>query len=276
MEEAYRHRRIVARLEELMTQWGYLPVETPVFDFYDTYRPLLGRQTQDKIYRLIDREGDLLMLRSDITLFLARQMGLHLKDSDLPVRVTYSDSILRHEDPEDISRNEFYQTGAELIGVGGTEADQEILLLAGETFRALDLPGTVFHVGSRALFHALGREYPAAGREELQQAIRIRDRHAFRRLLEGPEEKTAPLEELFFYIGPAEELNPDYPRLPAAFRPILQELLGMIQGVKEAEPRMTLRLDLSEIGEQPYYTGMVFSAYTPGIPAGPGGGGGVH
>lgn len=267
MEEAYRHRRIVARLEEIMTQWGYLPVETPVFDFYDTYRPLLGRQAQEKIYRLIDREGDLLMLRSDITLFLARQMALHLRNEDLPVRVTYSDSILRHEDPEDISRNEFYQTGAELIGTGGTEADQEILLLAGEAFRSLDLPGTVFHVGSRALFEALCREYPAADREELQQAVRIRDRRTFRRLLEAPEDKASPLEELFFYIGPAGELDPDLSRFPTAFRPILQDLLEMVRGIEEAEPRLSLRLDLSEIGEQPYYTGMVFSAYTPGVPA---------
>ncbi len=267
MEEAYRHRKIIARLEETMTQWGYLPVETPVFDFYDTYRPLLNRRAHDKIYRLIDREGDLLMLRSDITLFLARQMGLHLKEEDLPVRVAYSDSILRHEDPEDISRNEFYQTGAELIGVGGSEADQEVLLLAGETFRSLDLPETVFHVGSRALFKALCREYPAAPPEELQRTIRIRDRQEFRRLLEGRSDRKSPLEDLFFFIGPPEELETEIPGTPASFHSILRELIDLVRGVAGAEPSQNLRLDLSEIGEQPYYTGMVFSAYTPGLPA---------
>ena len=128
LEEAYRHRRITQDMFDLFTLWGYLPVETPVFDFYDIYRPLLGDSSKN-VYRFVDREGDLLLIRSDITLFLAKQMGLWLREEDLPTRVCYGDTILRHQDPEDISKNEFFQMGAELIGKSGFDADLEILLL---------------------------------------------------------------------------------------------------------------------------------------------------
>ncbi|NBC28948.1 MAG: ATP phosphoribosyltransferase regulatory subunit, partial [Spirochaetes bacterium] len=115
--EALRHRERLRRLEDLYGSWGYLPVETPVFDFYDVYAPLMRSKAVGDVYRLIDREGELLLLRSDATLFLAKQLGLILQDEDLPVRVYYADTILRHQDPDDISKNEFVQTGVELIGV---------------------------------------------------------------------------------------------------------------------------------------------------------------
>ena len=71
LKEASTHRRITDALEALFLSWGYFPVQTPVFDFFDIYRPLLKSASLEKVYRLIDREGDLLMLRSDVTLFLA-------------------------------------------------------------------------------------------------------------------------------------------------------------------------------------------------------------
>ncbi|MDC7242086.1 MAG: ATP phosphoribosyltransferase regulatory subunit, partial [Spirochaetales bacterium] len=78
LEETFRHRKILRHMEDMCEEWGYLPVQTPVFDFYDNYRNLLDSRLEEQSYKLIDREGDLLMLRRDITLFLARQMGMIL------------------------------------------------------------------------------------------------------------------------------------------------------------------------------------------------------
>jgi ATP phosphoribosyltransferase regulatory subunit len=49
-------------------------METPLFDFLDSYRHILDESASEKTFKLVDREGDLLMLRSDITLFLAKQV----------------------------------------------------------------------------------------------------------------------------------------------------------------------------------------------------------
>ena len=154
LEEALQHRNITRTLNDLYTSWGYLPVKTPIFDFYDNYQSLLSRKDKENIYRLMDRDGDLLMLRSDITLFLARQMGLILNREDLPARVCYSDIILRHQNREDISKNEFFQTGVELIGADGLEGDMEILMLMNNTMSKLVVP-YYLHMGSRNLFNLL-------------------------------------------------------------------------------------------------------------------------
>lgn len=270
LEEAYRHRRIIARLDELFESWGYLPVHTPVFDFFDNYRALLSDSALDNVYRLIDREGDLLMLRSDITLFLAKQMGLALSKEELPVRVYYSDVILRHQDREDISRNEFFQAGVELIGKGGKESDLEVLVLLLRTLSTLGVSAVV-HVGSRALFDRFFQEIDDDGRRRLAAAIAVRDAKSIAKVVERWDASLVDFaERLFGFIGDADGLD----RLRAEGRKISGVPDGVIAEIKRmVELSRVLeatgegsnhRIDTSEIGTQPYYTGIVFQAYVHG------------
>lgn len=265
LEEAYRHRHITNEILKLFDLWGYLPVETPVFDFYDVYRPLLQGSSRD-VYRLIDRDGDLLMLRSDITLFLVKQMGLWLQESDLPSRVCYADTILRHQNAEDISKNEFFQIGAELIGKAGMEADLEILLLLGAVFDRLGILPAV-HIGSH---HFLTTSLQDFGEEAISQAvkaIRNRDFSSLERILEGhySARRVQVLLSVFSFIGDGEE----FLRLVGEYDGILhneeiedlQYLVTLEKKLQEADYGGTLRIDMSEIGTQPYYTGIVFQVY---------------
>ncbi|KAK2146827.1 hypothetical protein LSH36_583g02045 [Paralvinella palmiformis] len=89
-------------------------------------------------YRLLDREGELLLIRSDITLFLARQIGIQIPHVTLPLRLSYSGEILRHSSGGDFVNSDIHQSGIELIGAPALEGDIEILLLL---FEALDALG---------------------------------------------------------------------------------------------------------------------------------------
>ena len=270
LEEAYRHRRIIADLDRLYESWGYLPVYTPIFDFFDNYRPLLSEHALENVYRLIDREGDLLMLRSDITLFLARQMGLALREEDLPVRVYYSDVILRHQDREDISRNEFFQSGVELIGKKGKDADIEILLLLARTLELLDLPGSI-HLGTRALFEVCSSGLPAAQHAKLGEAIATRDESRMLSLFQERDGVSADyLTRLFKFIGTRQELHEIYLEgkrnsyLSEAGQRELKYLNVLLDAISKVAPETAFRIDLSEVGAQPYYTGIVFQVYLSG------------
>ena len=271
LEEAYRHRQVTYRLFRLFSLWGYWPVETPVFDFYDIYRPLLGAEHKD-VYRLIDREGDLLMLRSDITLFLAKQMGLWLRDEDLPTRVCYSDTILRHQHAEDISKNEFFQTGAELIGKAGEKADIEILLLLRRIFEELALTPAL-HLGSHLFLTTALAECTEDERASAVEAIRGRDRERLRTILSArfSAQRAVLLEELFSFIGERAEFR----ELLAARSEVLRSheleelhyLDRLVSRMEEAGYGDGVRIDLSEVGAQPYYTGIVFQCYLTGLDA---------
>ncbi len=263
LEEAYVHRKLVRAFEDLCELWAYLPVQTPVYDFYELYRGLNDRRRESSTYRLVDRAGDLLVLRSDITLFLARQMGLVLEPADLPVRVYYGDTILRHEDVHDISRNEFFQVGAELIGATGPDADAEIVMLL---FDALDQWGAtdvVVHIGHRALLSEHDH------RDRLAPAVAHRDWPTVRKVLreEGlPEDRCDVLVELYRFIGSPDELTrltSGRPDLASGVRDAIDHLLYLTSEFAALGYADRVRIDLSEVGSQAYHSGIVFQAYAP-------------
>ncbi len=277
LDEAYRHRRLTLQIENLLYRWGYLPVQTPVFDFFDAYEPLFRSDDVRNIYRLIDREGDLLMLRSDITLFLARQMGMILTEEDLPIRVCYFDTILRHQNAEDISKIEFFQIGAELIGKPGVHGDLEALVLLSDILDDVPLRSYVFHLGSRALFDAFFEGIVTAGRTQLIKAVTMREYPALHAVLEAAgveRDRARYLEQVFRYIGPFSglsdlmETGKSRGFVPRGATVAAQEISGIWDALERLDRADRFRIDLSEIGNQPYYTGIVFQVYVDGVESG--------
>lgn len=287
VHEARRHSRILRIIEDIFRSWGYLPVLTPVFDYYENYRPLLDRAREERICRFPDREGELLMLRSDITLFLAKQMGPALRNSVLPRRVYYADSIIRYENDETISRGEFFQVGAELIGMPGREGDLEVLMLLREVLGALKLPEWRLHIGSRAVLNAVldtgdapgGRARVRARARAAESAgalLEIRDREGLMRLMGdlglGNAEGRC---DLLLFMGSCDEFRECREGLirgcggDAAGRigRAVEDLTGLTAEMAEmaefASPD-DIRIDLSEHGGQPYHTGFTMQAYVKG------------
>ncbi|MEE8440799.1 MAG: ATP phosphoribosyltransferase regulatory subunit, partial [Spirochaetia bacterium] len=237
---------------------------TPVFDFHDLYR---GLDDEMSSYRLVDRDGDILVLRSDITLFLARQMGLNVQQDDLPVRVYYGDTILRHEDPHDLSKNEFFQIGAELIGTAGVESDAEILLLLLEAADGLGASSSVLHVGCRALLRESSES------EAFARVIEKREWDAAGRLLadDGADpQRIDSVIQLYRFIGTADELR-ELISGSVGLRPAehgaLRHLLALTDLLSAAGHGDRIRIDLSEVGDRDYYSGIVFHLYDEGADA---------
>lgn len=284
VHEARRHSRILRIIEDIFRSWGYLPVLTPVFDYYENYRPLLDRAREERICRFPDREGELLMLRSDITLFLAKQMGPALRNSVLPRRVYYADSIIRYENDETISRGEFFQVGAELIGMPGREGDLEVLMLLREVLGALKLPEWRLHIGSRAVLNAVldtgdapgGRARVRARARAAESAgalLEIRDREGLMRLMGdlglGNAEGRC---DLLLFMGSCDEFRECREGLirgcggDAAGRigRAVEDLTGLTAEMAEFASPDDIRIDLSEHGGQPYHTGFTMQAYVKG------------
>jgi len=266
LEEAYAHRELLRRFENICSSWGFLPAQTPVFDFHDLYRGLDDEMARSS-YRLVDRDGDILVLRSDITLFLARQMGMIVQQHDLPVRIYYGDTILRHEDPNDLSKNEFFQIGAELIGTAGVEADAEIILLLLEAADGLGASSSILHVGSRGLL----RESIAS--DEFARSIESRDWETAGQLLSDDGADSTRIDvliQLYKFIGTGAELR-DMVSASDTLRPAenaaVQHLLALADALSAVGHGDRVRIDLSEVGDRDYYSGIVFHLYDEGADA---------
>lgn len=120
-----------------MTGWGFRLMETPTLEFYDT----VGVQsaiTDTQLFKLLDQNGQTLVLRPDMTGPIARVAASKLHEQAYPLRVGYAANVFRAQEREGGRPSEFEQVGIELIGDGSISADAEVIALA---VFALKMPG---------------------------------------------------------------------------------------------------------------------------------------
>ncbi len=253
------------RLEALFSRWGYRPVELSALEPYDATHP-----NADRAFKLVDKTGEVLMLRSEFTTALARV--LLPRASEGPFRLRYAGKLwLREAAAEPGRLREFTQVGVELVGISSPAADAELVELAWEALVAVGLEAAVIEIGLPALVRDLleATGLPADVAERLRRAV---DRKAV------PE-----LAEALSAFGVEGKLREAILALPDLYggREVLQEAkrhalsdrarldLEWLEAVASAlPPALPLMFDLGMARRYDYYSGLTFRAYTPdfGLP----------
>ena len=145
IEEAARRRAIEQRVVERLGGAGYDEVVLPIIDFVDPYSAILDREVARQSYRFVDRDGELVAIRSDFTPMLARALAPVMTDADLPLRVFYRGDVIRCEATRLGANRELFQIGAEIVGEPSPAADREMLELAAAIVRDFGLIPTVIY-----------------------------------------------------------------------------------------------------------------------------------
>jgi ATP phosphoribosyltransferase regulatory subunit len=256
--EARLRRELAHRLTGLFELWGYELVEMPALEVYEP-----GHVLAERSFKLVDKTGDVLALRSDFTSALARLLESY--KPSYPARFQYAGQVWLREADTELGRvREYTQFGAELIGVSSPEADAEVLELAWETLQALGFAEAKIEVGLpslvRDLLDSTGLE--AAQIETLRHVIHHKN---------IPE-----LSALLGEYAVGRELARSIEILPDLYGDlsVLEETKHLVLSQKAADdldwlgaalsllPQVPLLLDLGRARRLDYYTGINFQAYT--------------
>jgi len=117
-EEAKKQESVTNKLLALYRQWSYEPIEIPTL--IDTYSlSQSNKKFQDKTFPVVDKDGELLALRPELTTPIAKAVSSRLNKLKLPLRLYYSSSIFRHSGKATDDSRELKQVGIELIGTKG-------------------------------------------------------------------------------------------------------------------------------------------------------------
>ncbi|MFR8299921.1 MAG: ATP phosphoribosyltransferase regulatory subunit, partial [Gordonibacter urolithinfaciens] len=136
-DEAQQRERITRAVQERFAARGYLPIETPTLEVMDVMRA--GGRLAGSPFRFFDARGDLLAMRPDVTLQVARMTATRLAGQPGPFRFRYLQRVFREAEAEmQAKARELTQMGIECIGEEGPEADAEVVGLLAE---ALDVAG---------------------------------------------------------------------------------------------------------------------------------------
>ena len=114
-DEMRELRRLSRALIEVFEARGYGEVATPTIEYDEVLARGDGRAA-DSAYRFFDESGDLLALRSDMTVPIARLVASRFADAEPPLRLCYLASAYRAVRPQRGQMREFVQAGVELIG----------------------------------------------------------------------------------------------------------------------------------------------------------------
>ena len=257
--EARLKAEVVGKLQHLFRRHGYEPVELPALELYDPDHPLAERA-----FKLVDKTGEVLALRSEFTTLLAKLLRAHLGEG--AHRFQYAGPLwLREADAELGRLREYTQVGLELLGATGPLADAEVLELAFAALEALGVQGEV-EVGLPSLVGEVLKAsgLPEALQRRAQQAIHRKNLPELKGLLAEspvPEEARKVLLALPDLYGGREVLK-EARGLPLP--PKAQEALAQLERTLDLLGRPVL-LDLGMARRYEYYSGIFFRAYTPGF-----------
>jgi ATP phosphoribosyltransferase regulatory subunit HisZ len=145
VEETARRRRVESRIVSLLEGAGFDEVLLPIIDYAEPYAAIASAEARRQSYRFVDRDGELVAIRSDFTPMVARALAPALAETNLPLRVFYRGDVIRCEASRLGANREMFQIGAEIIGDDSVEADAEVMQLAASVVRAFDVaPRVVF------------------------------------------------------------------------------------------------------------------------------------
>jgi len=132
---------------------GYARVETSVLQPAEIFLDRAGEEIRRRTFVLSDPAGQELCLRPDLTIPTCR---MHLVTGGVfPARLCYNGLAFRHQPLEPERPTQFFQAGAELLGLtDSVAAETEILTLTVEAMRAAGLDGFEMKLGDLALFGA--------------------------------------------------------------------------------------------------------------------------
>jgi ATP phosphoribosyltransferase regulatory subunit len=272
-DEMRELRALSDRLRASFERGGFGEVWTPALEYEEVLRTG-DERAAGAGYRLFDENGQVLALRSDMTIPIARVVATRYADAEPPFRLCYFGHAYRAADRGAGQPREFLQGGIELVGVPGAAGDAEVLALC---IGALEEAGLERHrvgVGDGMLYRRLleALEVPADLHLPLLEALSRRNlvglETQVRRLGLGEREREL-LVRLPELRGDAEVL--DRAEGPAADAlEELRELHGELEARGVAD---RVIFDLGLVRELGYYTGAVFEVYDPAVGFALGGGG---
>ncbi len=127
----------------LVERYGYSEVRTPVLEPLELFVRGIGEATdivEKEMYAFEDKGGALLALRPEGTASAIRAYIQHNVQAKQPqTKWYYLGPMFRRERPAKGRYRQFYQAGAELIGVDAPAADAEIIDMAVQFIRGLGI-----------------------------------------------------------------------------------------------------------------------------------------
>jgi ATP phosphoribosyltransferase regulatory subunit len=277
-DEMRELRRLHLAMIEVFEDRGYGEVSTPAIEYDEVLARGDGR-TADSAYRFFDERGDLLALRSDMTVPIARLVASRYAGAEMPLRLCYLANAFRAVRPQRGQMREFAQAGVELIGAPAPEGTAEVVEVLEATLDAAGLDRAVIGLGDADLYRQLLAELGVEGeaRESLLARLAAHDLVGLEAELSAVDgigdEQVATCMALSQLRGGREVLEKARALGGDAVDRATARLGETLEALEARGVADRVQIDLGLLRDLGYYSGAILEVYDPALGHVLGGGG---
>lgn len=248
----------------------YKQIQTPTFEYYDLFTGIDMAIDKDQMYKIIDTNGKILVLRPDATIPIARMVATNHETLDEALKYMYFTNVFRSADFRAGGKREFTQAGIEYFGNSSSEADAEVICMAIKALKACGFDQLKVELGDANFFNGL--------MEALADSIDKEMKNEIRRLVES---KNSPgLTSLLKNLNIEERYRDVLLKLPFLYGPIDQIMVladslsvndimkASVDDVRHIYSQLEAKglgqyvfADMGLVNHLDYYSGMIFKIY---------------
>lgn len=260
---------------ELLRARGYEFIKTPSVEYYDT----VGKASaisDARLFKLVDSQGNTLVLRPDMTTPIARVATSKLLKEKIPQRLAYFANVFRAQQREGGSPAEFDQMGIELIGDASVYADAEVIMTAIDLIKVYNIEDFKVTIGHAGVLSCILKDYTESEEQaqQLNELLVKRNYVGFEEAVLAFDLPKTKSDALLAYIDeaislPSIEAIEKYVRKNDA----LEYMRNLARILDAAGYESYIAFDFTLSSHMSYYTGMLFEVFATGsgFPLGNGG-----
>ncbi len=277
-DEMRELRRLHLALIGVFEERGYGEVATPAIEYDEVLARGDGR-TADTAYRFFDGSGDLLALRSDMTVPIARLIATRYANAEMPLRLCYLANAYRAVRPQRGQMREFAQAGVELIGAPAPDGTAEVVEVLEAALDAAGLERAVIGLGDADLYRQLLAEFGIEGeaRDSILARLAAHDLVGLETELSElqgvSDDQVATCVALSQLRGGKEVLDEARALGGAAVERATARLGETLEALEARGVAERVQIDLGLLRDLGYYSGAILEVYDPALGHVLGGGG---
>lgn len=267
VKDYQKYERTIKTIQKRFKTYGYERIKTSTFEQYDLYSKVTSSINQKEMLKLIDRSGDVLVLRPDVTIPITKELADNFTKLPNELRYYYVQDVFR-QSPLDEEGIESTQAGVEYFCGSSARADAEVIALACHTLKDLGFDDVKIEVGHAGFF------------KELIQLISLKNRDIERLKTLIQAKNIVEIDEFLRDIGIEEEIREAIAKLPFLYgdpaqvserarrivqTPKMDETLNYLIEVYEILKLYGLEnnivMDLGLINHMGYYSDIIFQGF---------------
>jgi ATP phosphoribosyltransferase regulatory subunit len=276
-DEMRELRRLHRDLIEVFESRGYGEVATPAIEYDEVLARGDGR-TAESAYRFFDERGDLLALRSDMTVPIARVVASRYVGAEPPLRFCYLANAFRAVRPQRGQMREFAQAGVELIGAPAPQGTAEVVEVLEAALDSAGLDRAVIGLGDADLYRQLLAELGVEGsdRDSILERLATHDLVGLEVELSQAgigDDRVATCAALSQLRGGREVLEEARELGGTAVERATARLGETLEALEQRGVADRVQIDLGLLRDLGYYSGAILEVYDPALGHVLGGGG---